>query len=118
MRRRLLVAAPLLAAILIVIMIVLGTQRTARMPLRTTVAALTTTASPNRPVSLTGYVERASRHYEGSSQWRFTLDDSDGSVPVRYNGVVPSTFEEGSFIMVVGTMRAHTFVATRLGVRM
>jgi cytochrome c-type biogenesis protein CcmE len=118
MQRRLLVAAPLLVAILVVILIVLVTQRTASTPPRTTVAALTTTAPPNRPVALTGYVQRSSRHYEGQSQWGFTLEDSDGSVTVRYTGVVPSTFEEGAFVMVVGTMDGRMFVATQLSVRM
>jgi len=111
-QRRLFVAAPLMAAILVIVTTVLVTHRPARTPQRTTVADLTTTASPDRPLAVIGHVQPSSRHYEGHSQWRFVLEDSGNAVVVRYNGIVPSTFEDRAYVMVVGTMQGHPFAAS------
>lgn len=116
MPRQLFTAAALLFSASVVVVAVLATARTTSSPQRTTVAAILSTDSSDGPVSLTGYLQRSSRHYEGYSQWRFTLENDGKALAVRYKGVVPSTFEEGAHVMVVGTMRERAFVATWLGV--
>ncbi|WP_293879797.1 cytochrome c maturation protein CcmE [Sphingomonas sp.] len=44
----------------------------------------------------------------------FTVRDETGSVPVRFRGIVPALFKEGSGVVAEGSFVGKTFVATNL----
>ena len=78
---------------------------------------LSTDASSNstRPVALIGTVPPSSRRDKDDTEWWFTLEEGGRAVPVHYTGPVPSTFfEDGTRVLVIGTMQGGTFSAKDL----
>lgn len=89
-------------------------------PQRTTVAGALagTPASGRRQLAVIARVQPSSRYHE-KEEWRFSLVEGSASLPVRYKGIVPSTFlEDDVLVRVTGSMEGRTFVATSLEVRM
>ena len=71
---------------------------------------------PDRAVRLGGMVERGSLHPEPDGVTiRFTVGDGKARVPVRFRGIVPSLFVEGSGVVAEGKLgRDGTFMADNL----
>ncbi|PEQ10828.1 cytochrome c biogenesis protein CcmE [Novosphingobium sp. PC22D] len=72
--------------------------------------------SPDRAVRLGGMVEAGSLRTEPDGVTiAFVVQDGEAQVPVRFSGIVPSLFVEGSGVVAEGKMRADgTFVADNL----
>lgn len=71
---------------------------------------------PDRGVRLGGMVERGSLKTEPDGVTiAFVVQDGKASVPVRFRGIVPSLFTEGSGVVAEGRLAADgTFVADNL----
>jgi cytochrome c-type biogenesis protein CcmE len=62
---------------------------------------------PDRAVRLGGMVQTGSLKTEPDGVTiAFVVGDGDASVPVRFSGIVPSLFVEGSGVVAEGKMRA------------
>lgn len=44
----------------------------------------------------------------------FAVTDTNASVPVRYNGILPDLFAEGQGMVALGKMEGDTFIATEV----
>jgi cytochrome c-type biogenesis protein CcmE len=72
--------------------------------------------APGRPVRLGGMVEKGSivTRPDGVTI-EFVVGDGTARVPVRYSGIVPDLFVEGSGVVADGRMQANgTFIADKL----
>ncbi len=71
---------------------------------------------PDHAVRLGGMVERGSLRTEADGVTvAFVVQDGDARVPVRFSGIVPSLFVEGSGVVAEGKMAANgTFIADNL----
>ncbi len=56
---------------------------------------------------LGGLVLKGSVHHDADLKVRFTLTDYQGSIPVEYQGVLPSLFREGQGIVAQGRMNSQ-----------
>ena len=72
--------------------------------------------SPDRAVRLGGMVQQGSLKTDPDGVTiRFVVGDGKATVPVRFAGIVPSLFVEGSGVVAEGKLRADgTFVADNL----
>lgn len=72
--------------------------------------------APGRDVRLGGMVERGSIRPEADRiSIMFVLADGKARVPVRFTGIVPDLFQEGSGAVAEGRLRADgTFMAERV----
>lgn len=72
--------------------------------------------APGRAVRLGGMVEEGSiRTAADGVTIEFVVGDGDARVPVRYAGIAPDLFVEGSGVVAEGRMQANgTFVADNL----
>ncbi|WP_156840503.1 cytochrome c maturation protein CcmE [Novosphingobium aquimarinum] len=72
--------------------------------------------APDRGVRLGGMVEKGSLRTESDGVTiAFVVQDGEARVPVRFSGIVPSLFVEGSGVVAEGTLGTDgTFVATNL----
>lgn len=73
-------------------------------------------AAPDREVRLGGMVQRGSMHEEADGVTvNFTVSDGQAQVPVRFAGIRPALFVEGSGVVAEGKMGLDgTFVADNL----
>lgn len=71
---------------------------------------------PDRAVRLGGMVERGSLKTEPDGVTiGFVVGDGEARVPVRFRGIVPSLFVEGSGVVAEGKLAANgTFIADNL----
>lgn len=71
---------------------------------------------PNRSGRLGGMVEKGSLKTEADGVTiDFVVTDDKAQVPVRYSGIVPDLFEEGSGVVAEGHLAANgTFIANNL----
>jgi cytochrome c-type biogenesis protein CcmE len=53
---------------------------------------------------LGGLVEKKSLQHGAGADVKFVITDGKGSVPVRYDGVLPALFREGQGVVVLGAM--------------
>ena len=69
-------------------------------------------AAPGQAVRLGGMVEKGSVQREGDGVTiRFVVTDGKAATPVRYRGIVPDLFREGSGAVAEGRIEGGTFVA-------
>jgi cytochrome c-type biogenesis protein CcmE len=69
-------------------------------------------AAPGQAVRLGGMVERGSvQRLPDGVTIRFVVTDGQARTPVRYRGIVPDLFREGSGVVAEGRMAGATFVA-------
>ena len=75
-----------------------------------------TPPAPGRPVRLGGMVERGSIRTEADGvTTAFVVGDGKAQVPVRFRGIAPALFVEGSGVVAEGSLGADgTFVADNL----
>ncbi|MCB2072947.1 MAG: cytochrome c maturation protein CcmE [Novosphingobium sp.] len=72
--------------------------------------------APDRAVRLGGMVEQGSLQTEADGVTiAFFVGDGEARVPVRFQGIVPSLFKEGSGVVAEGKLAADgTFIADNL----
>ncbi len=72
--------------------------------------------APDRAVRLGGMVEEGSLRTEADGVTiAFVVQDGEARVPVRFSGIVPSLFVEGSGVVAEGRMSSDgTFIADNL----
>lgn len=72
--------------------------------------------APGRDVRLGGMVERGSLKQQSDQiSVRFIVADGTARVPVRFTGIAPELFQEGSGVVAEGRLgRDGTFIAERL----
>ena len=69
-------------------------------------------AAEGKAMRLGGMVEKGSVRREADGVTiRFVVGDGDARTPVRYRGIVPDLFREGSGVVAEGRMARGTFVA-------
>ncbi len=69
-------------------------------------------AEPGRAFRLGGMVETGSiEHQRGGVTITFRVSDGKAVTPVRYTGIVPDLFREGSGVVAEGRMQGREFVA-------
>ena len=69
-------------------------------------------AEQDRAIRLGGMVEKGSIRQESDGVTvRFIVADGEARVPVRYRGITPDLFREGSGVVAEGRMQGETFVA-------
>ena len=75
-----------------------------------------TPPAPDRAVRLGGMVEEGSLRTEADGVTiAFVVQDGEARVPVRFSGIVPSLFVEGSGVVAEGRMSSDgTFIADNL----
>ncbi len=69
-------------------------------------------AAGGKPIRLGGMVEQGSlkREPDGVTIY-FTVSDLEATTPVRYRGITPDLFREGSGVVAEGRMEGRLFVA-------
>lgn len=72
-------------------------------------------AEQGRAIRLGGMVEQGSlwRHRDGLTH-NFIVADGEARVPVRYRGITPDLFREGSGVVAEGRMQGKVFVADNI----
>ena len=72
-------------------------------------------AEQGRAIRLGGMVEKGSIRQESDGVTvRFIVTDGEGRIPVRYTGITPDLFREGSGVVAEGRMQGETFVADEI----
>lgn len=70
---------------------------------------------PNHTIRLGGLVKKHSVFHDlNSTRMHFQITDDRQSIPVDYNGLLPSLFREGQGIVVTGHFRRGRFEATQV----
>jgi cytochrome c-type biogenesis protein CcmE len=69
-------------------------------------------AEQGRAIRLGGMVEKGSVRQEADGVTiRFIVSDGEARVPVRFSGITPDLFREGSGVVAEGRMQGETFIA-------
>ena len=72
-------------------------------------------AEQGRAIRLGGMVEEGSiRQEKDGVTIRFIVSDGEGRIPVRYTGITPDLFREGSGVVAEGRMEGETFIADEI----
>ena len=72
-------------------------------------------AEQGRAIRLGGMVEEGSiRQAKDGVTIRFIVSDGEGRIPVRYTGITPDLFREGSGVVAEGRMEGDTFIADEI----
>ena len=72
-------------------------------------------AEPGRAIRLGGMVEEGSIEQLGDGVTiRFVVADGGAKVPVRFSGITPDLFREGSGVVAEGRMQGSTFIADNI----
>jgi cytochrome c-type biogenesis protein CcmE len=72
-------------------------------------------AEQGRAIRLGGMVEEGSiRQDKDGVTIRFIVSDGEGRIPVRYTGITPDLFREGSGVVAEGRMEGETFIADEI----
>ena len=72
-------------------------------------------AEQGRAIRVGGMVEKGSIRQESDGVTiRFLVTDGEARIPVRYTGITPDLFREGSGVVAEGRMQGDTFVADEI----
>jgi cytochrome c-type biogenesis protein CcmE len=72
-------------------------------------------AEQGRAIRLGGMVEEGSIQQDKDGVTiRFIVSDGEGRIPVRYTGITPDLFREGSGVVAEGRMEGETFIADEI----
>jgi cytochrome c-type biogenesis protein CcmE len=113
--QRLLLAVLAVAAVLVAVLLAMWglKDRAAYFFTPTEIAA--GKADSGRAIRLGGMVERGSlKQAADGVTITFTVEDGDARVPVRYRGITPDLFQEGSGVVAEGRMQQGTFIADNI----
>lgn len=72
-------------------------------------------AEQGRAIRLGGMVEKGSIRQESDGVTiSFIVADGEARIPVRYRGITPDLFREGSGVVAEGRMQGETFIADEI----
>ena len=110
--QRLLLAALAVAAVLAAVLLAMWGLRDRAAYFFTPVEIAAGKAEQGRAIRLGGMVEKGSIRQAGDGVTiAFVVEDGAARVPVRYRGITPDLFREGSGVVAEGRMQGGTFVA-------
>ena len=113
--QRLLLAALAVVAVLVAVLLAMWglKDRVAYFFTPTEIAA--GRAEKGHAIRLGGMVELGSLKQDADGVTiAFVVEDGEGRVPVRYRGITPDLFREGSGVVAEGRMQGGTFVADNI----
>jgi len=110
--QRLLLAVLAIAAVLGAVLLAMWGLKDRAAYFFTPVEVFEGKAEQGRAIRLGGMVEKGSIHQlaDGVSI-RFIVTDGEARVPVRFRGITPDLFREGSGVVAEGRMQGRTFIA-------
>ncbi len=113
--QRLLLAGLAIAAVLAAVLLAMWGLKDRAAYFFTPVEIAIGKAEQGRPIRLGGMVERGSIREESNGVTvRFVVTDGEARIPVRYTGITPDLFREGSGVVAEGRMQGKTFVADEI----
>lgn len=113
--QRLLLAGLAIAAVLVAILLAMWGLRDRAAYFFTPVEIAAGKAEQGRAIRLGGMVEEGSIQQLGDGVTiRFVVADGEAKVPVRFSGITPDLFREGSGVVAEGRMQGGTFVADNI----
>ena len=113
--QRLLLAGLAIAAVLVAILLAMWGLRDRAAYFFTPVEIAAGKAEQGRAIRLGGMVEEGSIQQLGDGVTiRFVVADGEAKVPVRFSGITPDLFREGSGVVAEGRMQSGTFVADNI----
>ena len=113
--QRLLLAGLAIAAVLAAILLAMWGLRDRAAYFFTPVEIAAGKAEQGRAIRLGGMVEEGSIQQLGDGVTiRFVVADGEAKVPVRFSGITPDLFREGSGVVAEGRMQSGTFVADNI----
>ena len=113
--QRLLLAGLAIAAVLAAVLLAMWGLKDRAAYFFTPVEIVIGKAEQGRPIRLGGMVEQGSLREEGDGVTvRFIVTDGEARIPVRYTGITPDLFREGSGVVAEGRMQGKTFVADEI----
>ena len=113
--QRLILAALAIAAVLAAVLLAMWGLKDRAAYFFTPVEIAIGKAEEGRAIRLGGMVEKGSIRQEGDGVTiRFVVSDGEGRIPVRYRGITPDLFREGSGVVAEGRMQDGTFIADEI----
>jgi cytochrome c-type biogenesis protein CcmE len=110
--QRLLLAALAIAAVLAAILLAMWGLRDRAAYFFTPTEIAIGKAEQGRAIRLGGMVEKDSIRQESDGVTiGFIVSDGGARIPVRYRGITPDLFREGSGVVAEGRMQGETFIA-------
>jgi cytochrome c-type biogenesis protein CcmE len=113
--QRLLLAALAIAAVLAAVLLAMWGLKDRAAYFFTPVEIAIGKAEQGRAIRLGGMVEKGSlRQAADGVTVTFVVTDGKARVPVRFRGITPDLFREGSGVVAEGRMQGSTFVADEI----
>ena len=113
--QRLLLAALAIAAVLIAVLLAMWGLKDRAAYFFTPVEIVQGKAEQGHAIRLGGMVEKGSlKQAADGVTVSFLVSDGEARVPVRYRGITPDLFREGSGVVAEGRMEGKTFVADNI----
>lgn len=113
--QRLLLAALAIAAVLIAVLLAMWGLKDRAAYFFTPVEIVQGKAEQGHAIRLGGMVEKGSlKQAADGVTVSFLVSDGEARVPVRYRGITPDLFREGSGVVAEGRMEGKTFVADEI----
>ncbi len=113
--QRLLLAALAIAAVLAAVLLAMWGLRERAAYFFTPAEIAAGKAEQGVAIRLGGMVEKGSIRQAGDGVTiTFVVVDGEARVPVRYRGITPDLFREGSGVVAEGRMRGDTFIADNI----
>ncbi|HJS41626.1 MAG TPA: cytochrome c maturation protein CcmE [Sphingomicrobium sp.] len=113
--QRLLLAGLAIAAVLAAVLLAMWGLRDRAAYFFTPVEIAIGKAEQGRAIRVGGMVEKGSIRQESDGVTiRFLVTDGEARIPVRYTGITPDLFREGSGVVAEGRMQGDTFVADEI----
>ena len=113
--QRLLLAALAIAAVLAAVLLAMWGLKDRAAYFFTPHEIVIGKAEQGRAIRLGGMVEKGSIRQESDGVTiRFVVTDGEGRVPVRFRGITPDLFREGSGVVAEGRMEGKMFVADEI----
>jgi cytochrome c-type biogenesis protein CcmE len=113
--QRLLLAALAIAALLAAVLLAMWGLKDRAAYFFTPTEIAIGKAEQGHAIRLGGMVEKGSvRQAADGVTITFVVEDGGGRVPVRYRGITPDLFREGSGVVAEGRMQGRTFVADNI----
>ena len=113
--QRLLLAALAIAAVLAAVLLAMWGLKDRAAYFFTPVEIAAGKAEQGRAIRLGGMVRKGSiRQQADGVTITFIVEDGQARVPVRYSGITPDLFREGSGVVAEGRMQGRTFVADNI----
>jgi cytochrome c-type biogenesis protein CcmE len=113
--QRLLLAGLAIAAVLAAVLLAMWGLRDRAAYFFTPVEIAIGKAEQGRAIRVGGMIEKGSIRQESDGVTiRFLVTDGEARIPVRYTGITPDLFREGSGVVAEGRMQGDTFVADEI----